>query len=374
MAKKMVVSLLALLLACCTGLPVVAVAFGPEKIEAQYDTVTDPDTGLTYSVSYSSQVRINGVHPPYSKSLPVSLEHEAVKKLCAEYDQKVAEAEAHSNEIGDYTDVTTYPWHLAGGYVRQLSENEGVFARAYFGLSETFSGSTVIEKEGIPFKVTGNGKGQLSVQCIFEAEKITTTYIDIVFPHKYELKEERKDVYNIIHYINEPGMEYASCSKEFSTLEDALNHCVEHNVDRERRIDVIAQLTYARTYINTAPPPARIELEYGNYAAAAATTKKATSQGVQTGTATETTATTTAVTAAATQGSTAPSAFVTESTASSVEGETTTVTTMAPESATTPESEPSRSGQAWWYTLIGAAGVGALVAVGAYFLKKAKNS
>ena len=361
-------------------------AANPTMVEPT--TVTDPRTGLTY-VSYETthlslckwEKQKDGTLSArcyYTQTLYVPPKHAYVQDLI---EQRFAEhLKFAAQHVPTVTD--TIPCSFLNGYVRTATEAD-VYYWQLFDLPTDYKGTTVITKKGVPFTVTGDGNGNLSIQVKTDMYGYKTVYFEVPLTDEEEIGKAEKieSSYDAVHRLkNDPAQGW--CTKTFDSLEEAVDHCTEH-ADPRQRISISGAYQYTVYFDPYEREAVRLQVDYGNPGRVSATvpptsatattttsTTKANTTAANTTTANTTTANTT------TQTTSIPDETITTGSSTTTVGTGTAATSAANDAtlAGENEEEPPRT-SVWWYTLppgivLLCAATGCFI----YFKKREKNS
>ncbi len=264
---------------------------------------TDERTGIQYTITYHTQIGADGYYAFRSEDLYyqdaaslyekdedyfydegsmkrraedtwdgwLSPTDEQVKDAWQDYRDRVEE-----NAVYCHPDrIDTATCYLQDG--NTCTVNNGVTAYwRFFDLPLDFKGTRQITKEGVPFSVTGDGKGTLSFKA--ETDMDGTAMAEFTIPPTYDYIETEVTETSWYEVSYQPKKEkgdkgtYTRSTTECSTLEKALDFC-EENADRTEEIAIRAMLAYERTHYVTASYALVLRIVYGNTDQSDATTE-----------------------------------------------------------------------------------------------------
>lgn len=144
----------------------------------------------------------------------------------------------------------------------------------FFGLPLNFSGTKRMEKEGVPFVVTGDGKGTLSFRTDTSEKGVKEFTVTVPPTYDYMETEVTRSKWYEISYVPKPREENVIYDRSYAdkdTLEEALDFCAEY-ADLNEKIVISGILSYERDYYVIRSSALELRFIYGNTDGSDATT------------------------------------------------------------------------------------------------------
>lgn len=228
---------------------------------------------INYSITYSTNVIGSAevqcdreLNPrnleSYQGQFNVDITDMAVTSAVEKYKQKaLAQIDASNpNSIVDDR------W-LRDGYEYAIPTEAKYYFR-FFELPQNYKGTKVIVKEGVPFTVTGDGNGNLSMKIATDV--VGTKTISYTIPEERTCTLEEGMVWQKFHVtyrkINSVTTTFPNGSMgsyEANTLEEALEHCRQY-ADLEKSISIFVTQEYRINYYATMSDKVELNVTYGN--------------------------------------------------------------------------------------------------------------
>ncbi len=130
-----------------------------------------------------------------------------------------------------------------------------------FGIDDTFNGVMIVEKEGIPFTVKGDGNGALTLQVKTDLQGKQTKTLRIPCSSTYQSMEYIGEHYTAV--ITKRNTDNLNDIVSFDSLEELLAHCAEYAV-LDDPINIHGYIQYNVKYEAFVTNNVNLEVEYGN--------------------------------------------------------------------------------------------------------------
>jgi len=212
---------------------------------------------LTYNISEMRETDFNDKSIYYKDVLPVERTSPKIQEAFEEYEKRLDEVctAISGREI-------LSEWWLLNGNERKFKPEDSSFFR-FFGVPYDFKGKKEVNKDGVLFAITGDGKGSLSVKVItnlkgykFKTYKVPPTYKyekytiadQVTYKACYKDKDSKKNRYNTS-----------------SSLEEIFDNCVNFG-DLSETVDIEVYSKFIQGYRVLESYTTLIKVQYGNYA------------------------------------------------------------------------------------------------------------
>ncbi len=231
-------------------------------------------SNINYTISYSThiictaQIQCEGDLNPiplknYNQSFNLDVTDPTIVTAIKNYKQESLKQINETTPNAIVSDRT-----FVDGYEYPIPPENAKYYFRFFELPTNFNGTKTIVKDDIPFKVTGNGKGNLSMTIV--SDFIGTKEKKFIIPEEkiHTITEGMvSQNYNVSYWIPNSATEFVpngySSSYNAKTLKEALEHCAQ-NADLNKTIRISVTQTYRVDINATASHKMYLNTTYGN--------------------------------------------------------------------------------------------------------------
>lgn len=232
----------------------------------------DTESNIKYDVSYETSLSVyctvnnerftstDHLGEPFEKNYNVDVTDPTVtadiKRCVNGYIPKIYSYPSFENYVSDRT--------FTDGYIYKIGESSVRLYSNYFELPENFKGETVIVKEGIPFKLIGDGKGGLSITIKSSGKYETTKSIFMPPIRSHKIEDQLISKFEAYYYPkNMTGSPSSTKMQYFSTnsLEKMIDH-LEKNAYTEYKVNISATIRYSYHVVGIVTNSMRLNATY----------------------------------------------------------------------------------------------------------------